>query len=237
MSKPLNILLVEDEFMTRRLLKRKLTELGHTVIGDTDNTDDATTILEAENVDLAILDINLGAGNKDGIWLGEYIRFNKQIPFVYLTAYETTDIVDKAINTQPHAYLTKPFNELGLKTTLAIAGQQYDNKKPEEPIAHLIVKEDRFLKKVRLKDIVTIESDGNYLLLNTTNEQYRYRSTIKTVMDNLPSHTFLQTHRAYIVNKDHVINAKATGLMMVNNQEVPVSKGKRDEVLSVLKPL
>ena len=138
MGKALKILLVEDEFMTRRLLKKKLAELGHTVVGDVNNVDDAMNVLETEQVDLAILDINLGEDSKDGIWLGEYIRFNEQIPFVYLTAYETTDIVDRAINTQPHAYLTKPFSELSLKTTLAIVGQQFQNRQTKEEIAHLV---------------------------------------------------------------------------------------------------
>ena len=141
MTKALNILLVEDEFMTRRLLKKKLAELGHNVVGEADNSDDALDILDAHQVDLAILDINLGEDSKDGIWLGEHIRFNQNIPFVYLTAYETADIVDRALNTQPHAYLTKPFNDLGLKTTLAIAAQQHTNNKKKERVEQLLLKD------------------------------------------------------------------------------------------------
>ena len=125
MPTSLNILLVEDEFMTRRMLKSKLKALGHTVAGETDNAHDAVSILESTNVDLAVLDINLGEGKKDGIWLGEYIRFNENIPFVYLTACETAEMKAPALNTQPHAYLTKPVSDLSLRTTLTIAAQQH----------------------------------------------------------------------------------------------------------------
>ncbi|MBL4587247.1 MAG: response regulator, partial [Flavobacteriales bacterium] len=85
MKANLNILLVEDEFMTRRHLKKKLTELEYNVVAEADNIDDAIGLLETEKIDLAILDINLGNENKDGIWLGEYIRINLKIPFIYLT--------------------------------------------------------------------------------------------------------------------------------------------------------
>ena len=83
------------------------------------------SILESTKVDLAVLDINLGESEKDGIWLGEYIRFNKNIPFVYITAFETADMKTAALNTQPHAYLTKPFSDLSLRATLTIAAQQH----------------------------------------------------------------------------------------------------------------
>lgn len=127
MAASLNILLVEDEFMTRRMLKTKLKALGHTVAGETDNADDAVRILDSIRIDLAVLDINLGDGKKDGIWLGEHIRFNQNIPFVYLTGYSTSDMVAPALNTQPHAYLIKPVSDLSLRTTITIAAQQHAN--------------------------------------------------------------------------------------------------------------
>lgn len=234
MTAPLNILLVEDEFMTRRMLKRKLTNLGHIIVGETDNTDDAVSILETEQVDLAILDINLGENKKDGIWLGEYIRFNEHIPFVYLTAYETADIVDRALNTQPHSYLTKPFNDLSLRTTLAIAGQQHENNLAKEAeVKYLMVKEHKLLKQVLLNDITHIESDGNYLLVHTETQHFRYRGTINNVLKNLPDNLFLQTHRAFIINMSHVIGYSRT-IITIGEREIPVSKARAAEVVEKL---
>ena len=234
MAVSLNILLVEDEFMTRRMLKSKLKSLGHAVVGETDNTDDAVSILEAEHVDLAILDINLGEERKDGIWLGEYIRFNEQIPFVYLTAYETADIVDRALNTQPHAYLTKPFNDLSLRTTLAIAAQQCQLNRAKEEVRHLMVKNKNLLKQIPLADITFFESGGNYLLVHTNTGQYRYRGTISNILKNLPSDQFLQTHRAFIVNLNHVAAFNRTTIT-IGEHEIPISKGRVSDVIDKLK--
>lgn len=234
MTSALNILLVEDEFMTRRMLKTKVKELGHIVAGETDNAEDAVDILENTRIDLAVLDINLGDGQKDGIWLGEYIRFNKNVPFVYLTAYETSDIVDRALKTEPHAYLTKPFNELSLRTSLAIAAQQHEKNRATETVAHLLVKHNDLLKQVPLEDITYLESDGNYLLINTESGQYRYRGTIRSVMNNLPGEQFLQTHRAFVVNRNY-ISGFSRSVVSIGEVEIPIAKSKAAEVAEALR--
>ena len=227
-------MLVEDEFMTRRMLKTKLKELGYEVAGEADNANDAVSILENEQVDLAVLDINLGEEQKDGIWLGEYIRFHNKIPFVYLTAYETTDIVDRALATEPHAYLTKPFNELSLRTSLAIAAQQHASTQPTEPEPqHLLVKHNELLKQVLLSDITHLESDGNYLKVNTKAEQFRYRGTVSSILKSLPPENFLQTHRAFIVNRSYITGFSRT-VVSIGGIEVPVSKSKATEVAEAL---
>ncbi len=228
----LNILLVEDEFMTRRLLRKKLTELGHHIVGEADNTDDALAILEKEQVDLAMLDINLGHDSRDGIWLGEYIRFNVHIPFIYLTAYDTSDIVDRAIHTKPHAYLTKPFSEVGLRTTLAIAAQQHQMNRQQ--VRHLLVKDGSQIRQIPLEEITYLEAEGNYLIVNTQSRmRYRYRATIKILLKNLPQDLFLQTHRAFIVNRK-AVTGRHRHTLLVGAKKIPISKANLTDVLEAL---
>jgi len=78
------------------------------------------------------------------------------------------------------------------------------NRKATEEIAHLLVKVDRSLNQIPLEDIVYLESDGNYLVFHSESGQYRYRATITKVMKSLPSESFVQTHRTFIVNKQFV---------------------------------
>ena len=70
------IMIVEDDFLNRRLTKKILQENGYAVL-EAKNADEAMAILNKELVDLAILDINLGDGEMDGITLGTLIQ-NKQ---------------------------------------------------------------------------------------------------------------------------------------------------------------
>ena len=66
------ILLVEDDFLNRRLYKKILLENEFTVF-EAKNAGLAIDILKKEAIDLAILDINLGEGEMDGITTGELI--------------------------------------------------------------------------------------------------------------------------------------------------------------------
>ena len=59
------ILIVEDDFLNRRLTKKVLQENGYQTL-EAKNANEALAILNKELVDLAILDINLGDGEMDG---------------------------------------------------------------------------------------------------------------------------------------------------------------------------
>lgn len=232
MTKNLRILIVEDEFMTRRLLKKKLAEFGHEVVGDVDTVAEANAILGSRAVDLVILDINLGP-KEDGIRMGELINAHSHVPFIYLTAYETADIVGRALLTQPRAYMTKPFNEVELMTTLAIVAQEAAKAEATAPLGHLPVKEGKLTKQLALEEIMLIESEGNYVVVHTTTERHRLRTTVKELMDQLPLDRFVQVHRAFIVNKGHV-GAHGWTALEVGGMQVPIAKGKRQEVREAL---
>lgn len=57
--------------------------------------------------DLAIVDINLGAG-MSGIELIERLRELHDLPAIFLTAYSDTATVDRAIRTGSYAFVVKP---------------------------------------------------------------------------------------------------------------------------------
>jgi CheY-like chemotaxis protein len=60
------ILLVEDDFLNRRIYRKVLLENGYRVL-EAKSAQTAITILNTEVVNLAILDINLGENEVDGI--------------------------------------------------------------------------------------------------------------------------------------------------------------------------
>jgi DNA-binding LytR/AlgR family response regulator len=226
MSQRLNILLVEDEFMTRRHLKKKLLELNDHIIEEANNIDSAIQILENKSIDLAILDINLGAHEKDGIWLGEHIRLHQKIPFIYLTAYETEDIVAKAVKTQPYSYLTKPFNITTLSTTLTLALQHKPSAQNLlQANDYLLVKDAEFFKQIDFADIEYLESEKNYLTIHSNGNKFKYRATIKIASEILPQKDFIQIHRAFIVNKAYVTKFNASSVI-IRQTELSISKAR-----------
>jgi DNA-binding LytR/AlgR family response regulator len=220
------ILLVEDDFLNRRLSKKILAENGYRIL-EAKSAAKAFEILRKEPVALAILDINLGEEKHGGISIGQELQHTYKIPFLYLTAYDTTDIVTKAVATSPHAYLTKPYKNIDLLTSVALALRQYHHK--ETPAATLQVKDGDFYVRLPVADICFIEADGNYLLFHADTKVYKTRATIKQILEELPADTFIQTHRAFIVNKTKVDKFNVKHLV-VSNEIIPVSKFYIDNI-------
>ena len=226
-----SILLVEDDFLNRRLTKKILLENKYHVL-EAKNYIEAIQILKKEKIILAILDIHLGEGEQDGISLGQEIHAKYRTPFIYLTAYDNTEIINKAVMTAPYSYLTKPFKNIDLIASVEIAIQQ--SKNSEIKIPTILVKDIDYTVELPTNTINYIESDGNYLLFYTDKKIYKSRATIKQMMDLLPQDTFIQTHRAFIVNTQKIekFNIKS---IVIKNTIIPVSKKYIDNIDVVFK--
>ena len=219
-TKEKTILLVEDDFLNRRLSKKTLIENGYIVL-EAKNAKETIEILKKETVDVAVLDINLGENEQNGITLGQQIKNQYSIPFIYLTAYENPEIINEAILTSPYSYLTKPFKNIDLITSIEIAAKQSALKIKQSP--KILVKDQEYNVEISTEDINFIESEGNYILFHTDCKIYKTRSTIKNIMEILSESTFIQTHRAYVVNKTKIekFNIKS---LVIKHVTIPVSK-------------
>jgi len=212
------ILLVEDDFLNRRLSKKTLVENNYNVL-EAKNSREALEILKKEMIDLVILDINLGENEQNGITLGEQINNRFSVPFIYLTAYENAEIISKAVATTPYSYLTKPFKNVDLITSVEIAIRQSGKKY----VPKISVKDGEFNVYLPIDEINHIESEGNYMLFYTDKKIYKARSTIKQVLELLPDSTFVQVHRAYIINKTKIEKFSQKSLI-IQNIEIPISR-------------
>ncbi len=227
------ILLVEDDFLNRRLYKKVLVENNYNVL-EAKNMKEALEVIKNENPDLAILDINLGEGERDGIMLGQQIQEKFELPFIYLTAYDSSSIITRAVETAPYSYLTKPFKDVDLIVSVEIALKKSVHLQKNKQ--SILVKDQDYNVALPIDTINYIESDGNYLLFHTDTRIYKSRSTIKQMMDTLAESTFAQVHRAYIVNKTKIDKFNFRSLM-IKNIEIPISKNYMDTSLRGYKNL
>lgn len=212
------ILLVEDDFLNRRLSKKALLENNYKVL-EAKNANEVLEILKKEIVDIAILDINLGENEQDGITIAQQIKDKFEIPFIYLTAYENPEIINRAVLTTPYSYLTKPFKNVDLITSVAIAIR----KSGKKSVPKIMVKQGEYNINLPIDEINYIVSEGNYLLFYTDQHVYKSRSTIKQILEDISDSTFAQVHRAYVVNKSKIekYNQKC---LVIKNTKIPISK-------------
>ena len=113
------IQIVEDEFIIAEDLKGALHDIGHTVVGMAETYQEAVEHFSAHDPDLVLLDINLG-GKEDGIGLGRILS-EKNIPFIYISAYIDVKTREKAEATGPVAFLIKPFDLAQLEVNIKFA--------------------------------------------------------------------------------------------------------------------
>ncbi len=135
------VLIVEDEALVAMNIQNQLEEIGYEVPEPTSSGKRALELITVIRPDLVLMDIVL-RGDNDGIETAEVIRKEHNIPVVYLTSHSDTATITRALKTQPYAYITKPFTETSLRTTIEIAlvTHRYENrlKESEEQIKLLL---------------------------------------------------------------------------------------------------
>jgi len=108
------ILVVEDEEVTRKILRTYLAKWGY-VIKEAPDGDQALEILDNEDFDLLILDIFMP--QKDGWQVLQEIKSNqktKHIPVILLNANNEDTEMFKGYELGASYYITKPFTETQL---------------------------------------------------------------------------------------------------------------------------
>ena len=88
---------------------------------------------------------------------------------------------------------------------------------------------------IKFTDIYAIKASGNYVDICCQTEQYVKRTTLKELLQMLPTTDFMQVHRSYIVNlaKIQKLTNSETGagiLTLTNNQNINVSKKFKGDV-------
>ncbi|HOI40241.1 MAG TPA: PAS domain S-box protein [Methanobacterium sp.] len=114
------ILVVEDEGLTAMEIQRKLKTWGYDVPSFAFSRKEAVQKAKEIKPDLILMDIML-KGKGDGIDAAQEIKSIRDIPIIYLTAYDDISTRERAETTNPDAYLIKPFEEKELQSKIATA--------------------------------------------------------------------------------------------------------------------
>jgi len=119
MTEPLRILIGDDESIRLMSLRKQLQTLGHQVVAEASNGAEAVALAAATRPDLAILDIKMPG--EDGIEAAQEITRGRPIPIILLTAYNETELVERAAQANISAYLMKPVAEEDLLPAITLA--------------------------------------------------------------------------------------------------------------------
>ncbi|ASV31821.1 LytR/AlgR family response regulator transcription factor [Maribacter cobaltidurans] len=236
-----SILIVEDDMIIAANLSIQLTSLGYEVTGILPRGEEAVKHVRENAPQILLMDINL-KGAISGIETAKAIQKSNDIPIIYLTANSDDVTFEKAKETHPKAFITKPFNKLSLQRTIALVVESIkDDKEPGQNIQDIEVLEDRIfvrhngrMEKLLLEDILYIEADRNYCTLITANVKYMLTCTLKVLEEKLPKHKFVRVHRSYIINISR-LDILADGHLEIGRKVIPIGKSYKGMLLSRLR--
>ena len=255
MNEAIRILIVEDNVIIADDMQTMLEDIGYKIVGNVIDYEQAEEVLKKTTPDLVLIDIVL-ASEKSGIDLGQHIRDNYDIPFIFVTSNSDRATVEIAKKVKPNGYLVKPFEQQDLYTSIEIALSSYNygenevdkvedvdtSERSEEDrnnVSNAVLKDSIFVKKnnlyyrIKYDDIHFIKADNVYLEVNTIDKKFLVRSALKDYLDKLPSNNFYRAHKSYIINLSHIqaVNSKD---IMIKDELIPISKEFREFILSSL---
>jgi DNA-binding NarL/FixJ family response regulator len=117
------ILIIEDDILVAENTAFILNEAGYDAIYISDNLTDIIKFQQKNIIALIISDINLH-GINCGSKIVKELQNNTLTPVIYLTAYSEEQIVDDALETNPIAFVLKPFTDRQLLVAVQIGFKQ-----------------------------------------------------------------------------------------------------------------
>jgi len=99
-------------------------------------------------------------------------------------------------------------------------------------VSTITIKANRRNYNIPLKELIIIESRGDYVQLYTKSETITTKERISTLETNLPNQ-FIRTHRAFIINKNKIQSFNKT-MVNINNREIPISRTYKKSVLKLI---
>lgn len=216
------ILVLEDMTFIREDIKLTLEREDYHVL-TASSVDAARAIIQADKLDLAILDIRLES-NTSGIEVAKLLNKEQQIPIIYLSAYSDKDIIEQAKATYPYGFLTKPIRERDLIITVEFALNSFNRERREDE--HILIRYSGELVKIQVKDILYISAEGSYCKISTANKVFRIPMSLKNFSEEYDTLSLIRVHRSFIVNKYKIGKLKDKSLL-IGQKEIPISNVHR----------
>jgi DNA-binding LytR/AlgR family response regulator len=252
MGNAIKILIVEDEMVIAANISLQLSELGYEVIGILPRGEEALSHIKVDQPHIILLDIRL-KGELDGIETAREIQKHYNIPIIYLTANADEAHFNRAKETHPYAFISKPFKKLDLQRAIELTVDRITLEKSSENgngedskttngntdfilNDRIFVRHNEKMLKIDIKDIYYIEADRNYCRIFSQDREYLLVMTLKDIDEKLPQNHFLRIHRSYIINLSQIDEVAGTHVV-ISKKAIPMSKAMRTELLKRLQTI
>lgn len=220
-------LIVDDEPLARKGTEENLMDFDSLeLVGTAENVQEAGKFLQAQEVDLMFLDINMP--RVSGI---EFLKTLKKRPIVIIiSAYP--DYALEGFELDVLDYLLKPVPYDRFVKAIQKAEDYFELKSKSLPnqTDFFFIKTESKFEKILFAEILFIEAADNYVLIHTIFKKHIAYITIKIVEESLPSDDFIKVHKSYIVSIPKIKSIEASEII-IDKYRIPISRSLKDEVM------
>lgn len=228
--KKINCLIVDDEPVARKIIREFVEQVSFlTLTGEFENAVKAEAFLRNEKTDLVFLDIEMP--KLSGLdWLKQsaikpMVILTTAFPEYALEGYEL-DIID---------YLLKPiaFDRFLKAAQKAREYVELRDTKSGFHTSYLFVRSEKRIEKIELKDILFIESTGNYVTIHTEKKKILAYLTLKGLETQLPSGEFIKIHQSFLVAFSR-IDAIEGNQIKIRDKTLSISRNYKEAVMQIV---
>ena len=179
---------------------------------------DGTSFISSgeERPDVLLIDIDMPG--MSGMDVAAALALEKaQSLIVFVTAHD--ELVYDSFKYHPFAFVRKKFLEEELRNVLTDCEKEIEGRSKR-----FIFQNASNMVNLAQSEILYFEGQANYLAIHTTGSQYRMRSTMSAVEDELKNNGFLRIHKGFLVNLEQIKILKSEELELDNGEILPIGK-------------
>lgn len=183
--------------------------------------------LQTKPCDVLFLDIDMP--QMSGLDIAQKLSEVSHKPLVvFVTSHD--ELVYDSLKFHPFGFVRKSCMDKELGEILSDC-----EKTLEERFASFSFRATEGMTKLPLKEILYFEADGNYLMLFTESDSYRFRDTLQAVENVLGKKGFVRIHKGFLVNQAAVKVFGSEELELINGTKVPVGRSYGDNAKKILR--
>jgi len=226
----MNCIIVDDEPIARDILKTYIEQIPYLVlVANCEDAFEAMKVINEKNIDLIILDINMP--RLTGF---EMLRSLKKFPSVIITsAYG--EFALEGFELSVIDYLLKPFSfPRFVQATEKALNKGRDTTVPDkinDDEDFVMVKSDKKLAKILLKEIEYAEAYGNYIFIyQNTGDRVMSKQTLTQFEEQLPRNKFIRIHKSFLLSLTAIKYLEGNQITL-NSRKLPIGKVFRENLM------
>lgn len=218
-----NVVVIDDELLSLEIIENLCSRFKFlNVISKFNKSLEGFDFVGNNEVDLIILDVEMPFMNG----VDFVMNLSRDIPVIVVSS-EKKYAFDFIKYEFILGYLHKPLNENKFEE-MALKFLHSKEKNTKSQIVpfdnkYLFINQNKSIKRITLEDVYVIEARADYVYIKTIDKNFITKSSLKNILEKLPSQYFFRVHKSFVVNITKISEINQ-GIIVVNNEHIPLSK-------------